>query len=312
VSRGDFPGKRPVYEQAVAHFQVRMGLTNESLWTLRGRDVAIGQSGYEITGWSLDHPGWGALTFRRPPFCAGDPISGFSNGIPVFAIHRLPNVIQAANYDYLPGEGEGHTYHDITPTNSTGEYRANAVDIALDPNEGLCLADIAAGEWLTYTVNVASNGTYRFAIRYAAANGNSTVRLAVGTNSVTGEMPLPSTASLSTWQTFTVVNAVALQRGVHALRIFFGGQPSLRVKSIAVNLPVATTPPILSASLSGDALELAWPAGHIGWRLETQSHASGFGLGADWGAVGGSESTNRMFLPIMPANGSAFFRLAYP
>ena len=36
VSRGDFAGSRPVYEQAVAHFQVRMGLGDEALWTERG------------------------------------------------------------------------------------------------------------------------------------------------------------------------------------------------------------------------------------------------------------------------------------
>ena len=113
LSRGNFAGSRPVYEQAVAHFKVRMGLGDEALWTERGRDTAIAGSGYEKAGNNtLDQPGWGALTFRRPAFMAGDPISGFENGLPVYSMNVLPANIEAENYDHFPTDGEGHTYHD--------------------------------------------------------------------------------------------------------------------------------------------------------------------------------------------------------
>ena len=78
VSRGNFED-RPIYEQAWAHFQGRMGLGGQATWTKRGRDTAIELYGLEQNGWSLDHPGWGGLTFRRPNFAAGDPLSGFTD-----------------------------------------------------------------------------------------------------------------------------------------------------------------------------------------------------------------------------------------
>ena len=89
VSRGDFPGKRPVFEQPLAHFRVRMGRPDsETLWTARARDVAVAMAGQEPIGFSLDHPGFGGLTFARPPLGAGDPITGFgADGLPVFGVH---------------------------------------------------------------------------------------------------------------------------------------------------------------------------------------------------------------------------------
>ena len=37
---------RPVFEQALAHFKTRMGRpAAETLWTQRGRDVALAMSG---------------------------------------------------------------------------------------------------------------------------------------------------------------------------------------------------------------------------------------------------------------------------
>ena len=132
VSRGDFPGKRPVFEQALAHFKTRMGRpAAETLWTQRGRDVALAMSGEEPRGFSLDHPGFGGLTFQRPPLCAGDPITGFAaNGLPVFGVHVLPGTVRAVDYDHFPVSGEGRTYHDLSPGNAGAQYRADDVDIA--------------------------------------------------------------------------------------------------------------------------------------------------------------------------------------
>ena len=132
ISRGDFPGKRPVFEQALAHFKTRMGRpAAETLWTQRGRDVALAMSGEEPRGFSLDHPGFGGLTFQRPPLCAGDPITGFAaNGLPVFGVHVLPGTVRAVDYDHFPVSGEGRTYHDLSPGNAGAQYRADDVDIA--------------------------------------------------------------------------------------------------------------------------------------------------------------------------------------
>lgn len=225
VSRGDFPGKRPVFEQPLAHFQVRMGLDAAATrWTERARDVAVAKrGGNEPNGFSLDHPGWGGLTFRRPPLTAGDPISGFSPaGVPSFAMNVLPGTVRAVHFDHFPIPGEGHTYHDLTPGNSGRFYRDEDVDIgcASSMGGGVVLTGLEAGEWLTYTVSVPRAGTYRVSVRYATRSDGGTIRFAFGGNDVTPDVRLPATSGA--WTT-TPIGDVTLNPGVQAMRLFPGG-----------------------------------------------------------------------------------------
>lgn len=76
--------------------------------------------------------------------------------------------------------------------------------------------------------------------------------------------------------------------------------------------PVATTPPGIDMTLGSSQLQLAWPATHIGWRLESQTNSSSAGLSTNWSAVAGSTGTNQMAVPIDPGKDSVFFRLVYP
>lgn len=225
LSRGDFAVKRPVYEQAVAHFQVRMGFSDEETkWTKRSRDAAVGISGsYEQTGFSLDHPGWGAVTFRRPQLAAGDPIKGFSSGVPQFGMHVLPGAIEAENYDYFPIDGEGRTYHDLTASNSGGQYRDDGVDVTSVSTNNYALTDLDNGEWFTYTVNVPTTGNYKINVDYAASNGNGSVKFAFDGTDATSNVTLPSTGGASNWGTYTVTSSAALTKGVQAMRVFVSG-----------------------------------------------------------------------------------------
>lgn len=75
---------------------------------------------------------------------------------------------------------------------------------------------------------------------------------------------------------------------------------------------VATAPTNLTLVVVSNQLQLSWPADYIGWRLEAQTNAPGAGLGTNWFNVAGAATTNRMFVPINPTNGSVYFRLAYP
>jgi hypothetical protein len=75
---------------------------------------------------------------------------------------------------------------------------------------------------------------------------------------------------------------------------------------------VSTTPTNLTLSVAGDALDISWPADHTGWRLEGQTNSASVGLSTNWFTVPGSDTTNRVILSIDPANGSTFYRLAYP
>jgi glucose/arabinose dehydrogenase/plastocyanin len=62
----------------------------------------------------------------------------------------------------------------------------------------------------------------------------------------------------------------------------------------------------LTATLSGNALEISWPV--AGWRLQSQTN----GLGMNWSDVPDTTTTNRVVVPIDAVNTSVFYRLALP
>ncbi len=74
----------------------------------------------------------------------------------------LPGVIHAENFDV---GFEGVAYHDSDQTNNGGQYRlTEGVDIenSGDTGGGYDIGWTAGGEWMKYTVNVASTGTYNW------------------------------------------------------------------------------------------------------------------------------------------------------
>jgi fibronectin-binding autotransporter adhesin len=74
----------------------------------------------------------------------------------------------------------------------------------------------------------------------------------------------------------------------------------------AVNL----VPTNLNWSVSGTNLSLSWPLDHTGWWL--LMNTNGLENSNAWFAVSNSAATNQVWLPLNPAQPSAFFRLVYP
>jgi hypothetical protein len=182
-------------------------------------------SGEEPRGFSLDHPGFGGLTFQRPPLCAGDPITGFApDGLPIFGVHVLPGTVRAANYDHFPIAGEGHTYHDLSPGNAGGQYRADDVDVACGSEAQPVLSGLEPGEWVVYTVHIPAAGSYRIDVRYAAAAAGGAIRVGFGGSDVTGDVALATTGGA--WRTATVAAGASLRAGVQALRLSIAGAPN--------------------------------------------------------------------------------------
>jgi hypothetical protein len=66
----------------------------------------------------------------------------------------------------------------------------------------------------------------------------------------------------------------------------------------------------LAVQVSGNLLDISWPV--VGGSLQTQTNNPGVGIGTNWVTVPGSTTTNRVVVPIDPANGSVFFRLVIP
>lgn len=129
----------------------------------------------------------------------------------------LPGRIEAENYDL---GGEGVAYSDTTPGNSGGAYRNDDVDIRVttDVDGAYNLKSVRATEWLNYTVNIASAGTYTLQIRMASSGPGGTVHVDVDGANVTGPIVLPDTGGWNTWQTVTTAG-VTLPAGVHVVKL---------------------------------------------------------------------------------------------
>ena len=129
----------------------------------------------------------------------------------------VPALIEAENYDK---GGEGRAYHDTTAGNSSGEYRSDDVDIRFtsDVNGTYNIKSVRAGEWLAYTVNIASAGTYAIDIRYASSGTGGTIHFAVDGVNVSGAIALPDTGGWNTWTT-TTKTGVTLPAGTHVVTL---------------------------------------------------------------------------------------------
>ena len=83
--------------------------------------------------------------------------------------------------------------------------------------------------------------------------------------------------------------------------------------TVATAVPaLPSTPTNIVGVVVGGNLELSWPSDYTGWILQGQTNAISVGLSNNWGTVSGSAATNRVFIPIDPANDTSFFRLVRP
>ncbi|WNG25040.1 family 43 glycosylhydrolase [Cystobacter fuscus] len=130
----------------------------------------------------------------------------------------IPGKIQAEDYD---NGGQGVAYSDGSPQNEGGAYRPNeGVDVGAIPSGGFHVGWLSTSEWVEYTVNVATSGTYTVSARVATQTANgSSLRILFDGKKV-GTLAVPNTGE---WQTYTTVSTqVNLVAGKHILQLRFG------------------------------------------------------------------------------------------
>jgi hypothetical protein len=130
--------------------------------------------------------------------------------------------IQAEDFDT---GGQGIAYSDLTPGNAGSKYRTSeGVDIetSTDSGGGYNVGWTAAGEWLEYTVEVATAGMHRVAFRVASPTAGGTFHAEIDGVSVGGAMTMPATGG---WQTYQTVRTAdfSVAAGRHILRLKFDG-----------------------------------------------------------------------------------------
>ena len=149
--------------------------------------------------------GGGGTTPPPPPTGGQSPYAG---------VIGLPGTVEAENFDK---GGEGVAYHDSDATNLGGEYRpGEGVDLQTCTEGGYNVGWTAAGEWLEYSVNVASAGPYQVGARVASPNAGR-LHYELDGQPLGTAVALPATGGYQTWQ--TVTSTVTLPAGAHVLRV---------------------------------------------------------------------------------------------
>ena len=170
-----------------------------------GKDLGIDFAAFDAARATPSTGGGGGSTGGTPP----TPFGGTSAS--------LPGTIQAENFD---DGGSGVAYQDSTAGNSGGQYRTGDVDIEAtsDTGGGHNLAWAFAGEWLKYSVNVSTAGTYDVDVRVASGGVGGTFHIEVNGTDVTGRLAVPNTGG---WQAWTTIRktGVALSAGPQVWRL---------------------------------------------------------------------------------------------
>lgn len=191
-------------------------------------------------GWQV----WGTVTVRQLPLAAGTrrlrlafDANGSTRG--VANVNRLeltrstgstpyggtavmlPGTIEAENFDE---GGASVAYFDTTPGNRGGGYRRTDVDIegTTDSGGGWNIGWTRPGEWLQYTADVSTTGTYALELRVASASMGGTLRVEVDGVDVSGLLVVPNTGGWQAWQTIRK-GGIVVQGGRHRIRLVFVG-----------------------------------------------------------------------------------------
>lgn len=154
-----------------------------------------------------------ATSAAPPPSGASSPFSG--------AGLAIPGWIQAEDFD---NGGQNVAYYDNSAGNNGGAYRSTDVDIEKLSSGGYSVGWVGAGEWLRYTVNVATAGTYTAVARVASAGAGGTFHIEFNGIDKTGPMRVPNTGGWATYQDLTA--SVSLSSGVQQMRIVFDSNGS--------------------------------------------------------------------------------------
>jgi endonuclease/exonuclease/phosphatase family metal-dependent hydrolase len=195
----------------------------------------------------------------------------------------LPGTVNAQDYDNGPS---GTSFYDTTAGNSGGAYRGGDVDLEPSSDGGNNIGWTAAGEWLNYSVNVTSSGSYTLQLRVASATGGGTMHVGFNKSNVWKTVTVPGTGG---WQQWTTVNVpVTLSSGNQILTVLFdtGG---VNLNRIGVSNGSGSTGSTSSSSSSSSTLS---PFGGNAWSVPGTIQAEDFDEGPDGVAYHDTTSGN--------------------
>jgi glucosylceramidase len=151
----------------------------------------------------------------------------------------IPGILKTENFD---DGGRGVAYVDTTTGNSGNAYRSTDVDIQPATGGGYNIGWVEVGEWLNYTANVASSGTYTLSFRVACPGQGGTFHLESNGTNLTGPVTVPNTGGWQVWR--TVAATASLTAGRQILRLVMDSRGSGGVGNFGrIEFTTGTTPP---------------------------------------------------------------------
>jgi endonuclease/exonuclease/phosphatase family metal-dependent hydrolase len=150
----------------------------------------------------------------------------------------VPGTVQAEDFD--DGE-EGSSYYDSTPGNDGWQYRSSNVDVEFNGESGYNVGWTDAGEYLNYSVDVASSGNYLVQLRVASEWGGSIHVGFNGASPVWSAVPVAGTGGWQEWSTITVPVTLGAGRQLMTLVMDTGG---VNVDEAAISFSGAEAPSV--------------------------------------------------------------------
>lgn len=134
----------------------------------------------------------------------------------------IPGIIQFEDFDT---GGQDSAYYDDSPGNEAdGNCRPDEdvdLETCSDVGGGCNIGWFTSGEWVEYTVNVQSAGTYDLTIRYAVSGTGRTINLTMNGLPIASNVSLPTTGDWQTWDDL-IIEDIELNAGKQVLRVTMG------------------------------------------------------------------------------------------
>ncbi|ACL17144.1 Carbohydrate binding family 6 [Methanosphaerula palustris E1-9c] len=195
--------------------------------------------------------------------------------------HNLPARVEAEDYD---NGGEGVAYHDSTAQNLGNAYRlTEGVDVEAGAT-GYNVGYITDGEYLKYTVNVATAGTYTATFNVGSWEAGRTITISDNDGDAVGTVNVPNTGNDHTYQSVPVT--LNLGAGTHVLKLTFNGNhqnidyidfsTSVTPTTTATTVPTTTvtvTPTVTTTVTPGN--ETPYKAYNLPARVEAEDYDNG-------------------------------------
>jgi len=221
----------------------------------------------------------------------------------------IPGTVEVEDYDT---GGQDVAYNDNDAANQGGGYRlSEGVDIGGGPDNGFVLGYVSTGEWIEYTVDVETAGTYSIQAEVASADAASAFTLSFESDaSVT--FPTPLTGDWNAYQDISADNTVMLEAGRQVMRLDITGGRAFNLDRIIFTLESNATENesiadgfLISPNPADKQLRVEFPAGLNANRTLLQFYAASGAKVAEYPAGGLNGSIDVSGLPA----GTYFLRL---